>query len=213
VKRRAAGLALALALLARVDLAAAQVRWDAEIQEGAQQRIQTSTTPGGGPIGVGPMLEASGHVALAPLVRVGLYVQYESSPVSGQGARDLVSGGLDVRLFSPWPRGRVRTYARVGIGESGTFSSAYSMNAGAVGSRATFVGGASGAFTEVPVALGVMYRLTPPVWITAEAGLRAGFGFTGGAYDATAVEHATVRPAGGDDSMAVLFGVGVMWGR
>ena len=163
--------------------------------------------------GFGPAVEAAAHVVLVPLVRVGLYLQYDASPISGQDTRDVFSAGLDVRVLSPWPRGDLRGYARAGVGEVGTYASAHvsTGDRGFTGFR--FVPGADGSFTEAPVAIGVLYRVAPPVWFAAEVGARVGFAFAGGAYSPTSSSHGGTCPTSGDDTLAVFADLGVMWGR
>jgi len=207
VRRALAPLSLATALASGEHEALAQVRWDAEVQAGVERRVLTSRPPGVVDAGPGPLLAASTHVALIPLLRVGLYLAYDASPVAALDARELVSGGVDVRLLSPWPRGSRRVYVRVGLGQVGMFSSAHGLLDGRAAGGSALVPAARGTFTEVPLAVGVLCRVTAPIWITAEAGARVGFGFGGGAYS----------PGGsvtnGDDSAAMFVDLGVMWGR
>ena len=131
----------------------------------------------------------------------------------GQDTRDVFSAGLDVRVLSPWPRGDLRGYARAGVGEVGTYASAHvsTGDRGFTGFR--FVPGADGSFTEAPVAIGVLYRVAPPVWFAAEVGARVGFAFAGGAYSPTSSSHGGTCPTSGDDTLAVFADLGVMWGR
>ncbi len=147
------------------------------------------------------------------LVRVGLYVHYDSSPVSNQNTRDMFSGGLDLRVLSPWPRGDLRGYARVGIGEVGTYASAHGLTGDRAFAGFRFVDGAHGSFTEVPIAIGALYRVTPPIRITAEAGARFGFAFTGNAYARPPGDQAGAGVTSGSDALAVFVDLGVMWGR
>lgn len=199
------GLALVAVLGLVPHAAEAQVRWDAELTEGVERRVLTSKPPGAGDASGGPLLEASAHVALIPLVRVGLYAHYDASPVVAQDTRDIYSGGLDLRLVFPWLRRDVRAYMRVGIGEAMTYAPAHAFVA--EGSRPTslFLAASHGAFTEVPVALGVLYRVQPRLAFMAEAGTRVGLAFAGSAYRSGS--------ASGDDALAVFVDVGVMWGR
>ncbi len=188
---------LGVALVGASTAAAAQVRYDAELEEGVARRVLASRPPSGGDATFGPYLDGEVHLALAPLVRVGVYAHYETSPVSGADTRDLASGGLDARIAVPWLRGDVRGYLRVGLGEAGVFASGY-------GGR-RFVAASTGSFSEVPLALGVAYRVYPKLAFTGELGARVGFGFGGGAYSAAG--------ATGDDVLAVGLALGVAWGK
>ncbi len=193
--------AAALAWLTWGRDARAQVRWDAELEEGIERRALTSRPAGLGDAGFGPTFDLSGHLALVPLVRIGAYAHYDASPVSGQDTRDLFSGGLDVRLGFPWLRRSVRAYVRAGIGEVGTSAPGHGV---ASMSGSTFVPSAGGNFTEVPLALGLVYRAEPHLWVTTELGARLGFAFGGSAYGAA---------SSGDDAVAVALDLGVAWGR
>jgi hypothetical protein len=189
-------------LLLASPRAQAQVRWDVGVSGGAAARFLSSRPAGEGEASAGPSFEAEGHIVVFPLVRVGAYLHFDESPIAGNGfdvTRDVVAGGLDLRVGSPWPHGNARVYLRAGIGEAGV----------GVPSRTAFGGervpGSGGRFTEVPVALGVAYRPYSPFWLTAEAGARVGFAFGGAAYGAGG--------SVGEDAAAVYGCVGVMWGR
>jgi hypothetical protein len=183
VKGSLAGSVALLACLAWGRNASAQLRWDVEAQGGLQRHALTSKPPGTSDADVGPLVEASGHVALIPLLRVGLYGAYQSGRVPSQATTQLFSSGLDLRLLFPWPRGDYRVYARAAIGEGVMYAPAHPP-----------VAAASGSFTEVPVALGFAYRVHAPLWLTAETGARFGF-------------------ASRDDNVAGYLDFGLMWGR
>lgn len=186
--RRWGCLVLVPALLLAGRDARAQVRWDTGLQGGVSGRFLSSRPAGEAEPSIGPTFAAVAHVALVPLVRLGAYVDLDGSSV-GVGAttvvRQIVSGGIDLRLMSPWPTGDWRTYLRTGIGEAGVIAHP-----------------SGGHFTEVPLALGVAYRLVAPVWLTAEAGVKLGFGFAGWDYG-----------GGGDDVLDLYGMLGVAWGR
>jgi hypothetical protein len=200
--KRALALPFAVALVLGQREAQAQVRWDAELQEGAEKRILTSKPSGGSDSRFSPSLEASGHVALIPLVRVGLYARYEASSIARQDTRQMLSGGLDVRVLFPWPQGDTRLYARIGLGKMGTYAPSHPAPDRP---DSVMLAGAWGHFTEVPLAIGLVYRVSSPVWLTAEAGARVGFAFAGNAYG--------VAGESGDDTVALFLSAGLMWGR
>lgn len=104
-------------------------------------------TPAGALFGGQGQLAA--HVALFPLVRVGVYGLVEGTSVGTLGG-----GGGRVKLYSPWPRVRnVRPYLFAGAGAAG---------------------GAGGAWFEVPVGLGAAWVLNKPWELTFETGARIG---------------------------------------
>jgi len=199
--RRAVALAVVGFAFAGRD-AAAQVRWDVGAGAGVAGRFVSLRPPGEGEPSAGPSFEAVGHVVIFPLVRVGAYVHVDESPLATTDAnvtRDVVAGGLDLRLVSPWPQGKTRVYLRAGIGEADVVAPSH------LTLDRVSIPSASGHFTEVPLALGIAYRPHPPFWLTAEAGARVGFAFGGGSYAAAT--------SLGDDVVAVYLHVGVMWGR
>ena len=203
-RRRGAGQSLAvLSVIALAHDARGQVRTDAELLEGAELRVLSHRPLAAGDATASPTMDLEGHVALVPLLRVGAYAHYDVSPLSGEGSRQLASGGLDLRVTLPWLRGGMRAYARLGLGEVGTAVSAHVLGPNET-RGALFVPSSSGSFTEVPLALGFAYRLERSLWLTAEAGARLGFGFGGSAYGGT---------GSGNDVAAIFLDAGVSWGR
>jgi hypothetical protein len=203
--RRLAAAVLAAVLVAEglptAHEACAQVRWDAEAAAGGAGRVLASRPSGGGAASAGPVFDVAAHLALVPLVRVGLYAHEEASPLSSEGARTLRGGGVDARLAIPWLRGAVRGYLRFGLGEIAVSSSPHRVWA-VPGVVAT---SAAGSFTEVPVGIGALYRLDRLLWLSAEVGARVGFAFGGRAYGGTS--------SNGTDVAALSLELGVMWGR
>jgi hypothetical protein len=176
------------------------VRWDAELEQGVQRRVLASRAPGQEDAGFGPTFDVSGHLALVPLARVGLYLHYDGSPVSSADTRDLVSGGLDGRLGFPLGVD-LRGYLRIALGAASTFAAAH---AAAGANERGFVSATQGYFGEVPLALGLIYRVSRGLALTGEVATRIGFGFSGPAYGAG---------GSGEDVLAVGFDLGVAWGR
>jgi len=169
------------------------VRWDVDLASGATQRVLTSKVAGAGDPGLGASVDLSGHIALLPLVRLGLYAHHDAYALAGLGVRDLDAAGLDATLAFPWLRRDVRAYARLGLGEAAVHSPSGDGPAAGWGS-----------FTEVPVGVGLRFRLGRRLWLTTELTARVGFAFGGGAYG---------RGSWGDDALAVGLDVGFVWGR
>jgi hypothetical protein len=127
-------------------------------------------------------VEAYGHVAIVPLVRAGLYVAEDVSTAPGLPAREITSGGLHIKLIPPLFSGRWRAWLAAGFG------------------YAVVHAPAGGGYFEVPVGLGVGFRVRRRVELTGELGARFGFGSTGGAYGAGTP---------GDDTYAGTLSIGV----
>lgn len=170
----------ALVLFAAGD-ARAQVHWDAGAEVGAMKRFTTSSQTS--EPGFGPAFELQGHVALIPMLRVGLYAAQDISPMPSWPARQFYEGGLHVKLTPPLLSSPWRTYLFAGFG------AAYVRQ-----------DPRGGALLEAPAGLGLALKLRAPWEVFAELGGRAGVAFLGGVYDGGIT---------GKDSFAVSLSVGV----
>jgi len=226
---------LAMGLFA-TRTASAQLHWDLGAQVGVSKRFLGASPNDGTPLdtnaGFGPTAQVLGHVALMPLVRVGGYLGYEISPLTGDpAARDMFGGGLRVKVMSPWPRGDVRFWLFVGFGYQAVHARGYRMNVVAqapppANPNTTFsydvlVEGSGGHFWELPFGIGVSYKLRKPYQLFAELGAKVGFSGQGTTYEAGPRASATNLPAGtpplfdhlypsGDDRFSLGLSLGVM---
>jgi hypothetical protein len=199
--------------------ASAQVHWDIGADVGAMKRFFTSGPDGGSSPGFGPTMELHAHFALIPLVRVGAYVSHDISPLSSIPARQITSGGLHLRINSPWPSGKWHGWLFAGFGYAGVYAPSYHgsfSNPGdpnAPPAADVFVEGSNGNFFEVPLGVGVAYKLARPFELTASLGTRLGFGFTGDVYNARAGHTLNQPPldveAAGNDALALFATLGV----
>jgi hypothetical protein len=176
----AACAALVVSLFAAPE-ARAQVNWDVGLEAGAMKRFTRSSQTS--QPGFAPAFELQGHVALIPMLRVGLYAAQDISPMSGLPARQFYEGGLHVKftpplLSSPW-----RAYFFAGFG-------------GAYVRQEPLDGG----LLEVPAGLGLALKLRAPWELFAELGGRAGIAPFGSVYDGGIT---------GKDSFAVSLSLGV----
>jgi len=172
---------LCLFLLPRMG--EAQVHYDVGVLGSFQQRFlidapKEALAEGGG-------LTLDGHVAVFPLLRVGGWVTGEASKVlDGSDVRGIFSGGLRVKIVSPWPRGSWRMWLATGFGYDGLVTK-----------------DAGGGFFEVPAIFGGSYRIRKPIVFLMELQTRVGFGFWGSYYDGRAGTDTV--------SIALAFGVGI----
>jgi hypothetical protein len=215
--------ALLCALLATASPAEAQVHWDASAQAGAMKRFVADRPPGARDASVGPAFQLAAHVALLPLIRVGGWVAHDLSPLGGDAApRSFTSGGVRIKGMSPWPRGALRAWLFAGFGYAGVYAPSYrtSLPAAVEGAPAegALVHGAGGAFFEVPVGIGASYKLRKPWELSAELGLRTGFGHSGSVYETPGRSVVLSSSPGGEgrlppqgiDRLAVGLTVGVL---
>jgi hypothetical protein len=183
---RAAGVLVSL-LAARS--ASAQVNTDVGLSVGAMKRFTTSVPDGVSQPGFGPAADVRAHVAVLPMLRVGLYAAYDLSPVPGAPARSFFTGGLHVKVSPPLLPAPWKTYLFTGFGAG------YVVRSGSDAS--------TGGVLEVPVGLGLTRRVSPLWEPFIELGGRFGVASFGPMYEAS---HAGFV---GTDSFALSLTVGV----
>ncbi len=138
----------------------AQVHYDLGALASFQQRV--------GNVAEGGALTLDGHVAVFPLLRVGAWVTGEvSKPIDAGVLREIVGGGLRVKIVPPWPRGVWRAWVATGFGYDGVITD----------------GAGGGGFFEIPAIVGASYRIRKPLVFLMELGARFGFGFWGSYYE------------------------------
>lgn len=178
------------------------------------RRFLSSQGTGSGDAGFGPVFEVHGHVALLPLVRVGLYASHDLSPETGVSTRHITSGGLRVKVTSPWPHDKWRLWAFAGIGYAGAYAESFHRSftsTGGVTSDVVFPG-ASGSYFEVPLGVGVGYRLVKGIDLTMQLGTRFGLGFSGSIYPDRTGGNANlpdIVATTGNDSFAISLALGL----
>jgi len=199
--------AFLLGVLAQSRQALAQVHWDVGVELGVMDRLTTgrdlnAPTPTPGPTG-----EVHAHVALVPMVRVGAYVAEDISPLPGLPAREITEAGLRAKVSPPLLSGPWRGWIFLGLGYAYAYAPGHeAVVRGSVPPTETPVRGASGGILDVPVGVGIGYKLRRPWQIFAELEGRVGLAFSGALYGRVEGE-----PYGGQDSFAVSLSVGVSW--
>jgi hypothetical protein len=166
--------------------ALAQVNTDLGLSAGAMKRFTTGVPAGVSEPGFGPVVDLRGHLALLPMVRVGLYAAYDLSPVPNEPSRSFVTGGLHVKVTPPLLPAPWKAYLFTGFGGGYAASSL-----------------ATGGLLEVPLGLGLADRLSPSWELFLELGGRFGVATFGQMYEAA---HAGFV---GTDSFALSLTVGV----
>ncbi len=204
--------AAALRLLAP-DVARAQVNSDVGLSVGAARRFTTGAEAG--EPGFGPAFGLQGHLALFPMVRIGLYGAADISPMSGYGTRQFYVGGLHLKLTPPLLSGAWKLYVFTGFGAGYAHQSSYPGPGATPGATATY-SDTSGLIFEVPAGLGVSYRVRAPWEVFVEFAGRFGVAFEGQLYDqgnpASVANGAGLSgPFLGQDTVALTLSAGVSW--
>lgn len=198
---------LLFGVLAQSRQALAQLHWDAGFELGGMDRITAGRDPAVPAPTFGPAAELHAHVALIPMVRVGAYVAEDISPVPGLPAREITEAGLRAKVSPPLLSGPWRGWAFLGLGVARAYAPGHGEAVpGSTPPGEARVAGAAGGILDLPVGVGVGYRLRRPWQLFAELESRFGTIFWGPLYQRTMGE-----PYGGQDSFAVSLSVGVSW--
>jgi hypothetical protein len=165
-----------------------QIRWDVGGETGGMKRVAThDAAPGSGTArepDVGPVLVIQGHVALAPMIRAGLYFAEDVSPSSGVAPRSFSEGGLQLKVTPPLLPLPWRLSLLVGAGYAYAYAPSYRTTVAPHGDRVSPVRIAEhGSLVELPLGLSLGLKLTPSWVLVAELSARLGIGFFGPMYD------------------------------
>jgi hypothetical protein len=218
-----AALVLVAATLFGERKASAQIHGDVGVNVGVMDRVRSGGTGSGS---LGPMAELEAHIAVLPLLRVGVYLSHDIAPNSvDRAAWQVTSGGLHVKILAPFVRGNLRAWFFFGAGYAGVYAPSYNEPfdfADGQGRRNTDVTGAGGSFFEIPFGIGGAWRFAKPWELVAQLGARFDFGFNGSIYDYENDGGRTVIPDGGpvyffkpvgNDNIAPFLTVGIAFDR
>jgi hypothetical protein len=221
-----AGLAFAALVLASSP-ANAQTRWDASLQVGASGRIFSGNPNVAGlPGSIGPVVGLEGDVALVPLLRLGAYADFEYADTGEPAAPTAVSFGGRVKVMLPGYRGGVHWWLFTGFGGVVLDAPGYSQSVvvpvteASLSTVSATVPSATGYFMEVPVGIGMGWRLRKPWELVAELQGRFGFDMGGSYFTDDGTGNGLSRPATapaspqisiptGTDVLAILLTVGI----
>jgi hypothetical protein len=220
---------VSLAFLVFPARAEAQLHWDANVQAGASGRLFSN---GGLPGSFGPVVGAEADVAIIPLLRLGVYGDYEYADTTEPAPSSVVSFGGRLKVMLPGDRNRVHLWFFTGFGAvvwnapPYTFQDQTSPNDNGATSTGTAVA-ATGYFFEVPVGVGMGWRFQRPWELVAELQGRFGFDMNGsyftqdsgfsdpdtsgalGTTRPTTGNNGTASAPTGNDVFAILLTVGV----
>jgi hypothetical protein len=175
---------LALALLLAPDPAEAQVHWDANVQAGGAGRFFSNSVSGGLPGSIAPVIGLEAAVAIVPLLRLGVYADFEYADTSEPAFSSVVSFGGRVKLMIPGNRNHVHWWLFTGFGgvvwnaPSYTIADQTSQGTSGLANAATATA-ATGEFFEIPVGVGMGIRLRRPWEVVFELQGRFGLDMNG----------------------------------
>ncbi len=194
----------------------APVGWDVAAEAGVAKRFTTRGASDAPHPDAGVAFELQGHVALLPMLRVGVYAVHDISPASGIAARQFWAGGLHFKATPPLMVAPWRVWVFAGFGYGSSYAPSYSARVGPVPGEAApevRVQGVSGSLLEAPFGVGLGYRVRRPWELFAELGGRFGIEFWGAMYNDGATRSTTpaamAQPFAGNDSFALSFSLGV----
>ncbi len=193
--------AFLVALLAAPTLRA-QTRWDASVQAGASARVFSGNANVAGLNGsIGPIVGAAADVSLIPLLRLGLYGDYEYADTGEPKAPSAISAGARLKLMIPGYRSNVHWWLFTGFGGVLWLAPAYTQTAinpsasqGALPTTEA-VSSATGYFAEIPLGVGVGWRVRKPLELIAELQARFGFAMNGSYFTDDGSGNGLTRPA------------------
>lgn len=188
--RRFLSLVVVICALLSVRSAHAQIHWDAELEAGAMKRFRSSGTEGQHQPLVGPTAQFAAHLALAPLIHVGGYLENDISGVRKEGWRDFTTAGLHIKGYVPIFPKNWRGWVFVGLG----YGDRYQHKFDGIPSE-------SGGFFEIPFGLGLSYRFRKPFSVFSELSGRALFANT---------KNSSYDPDRAQDSAAMALSFGLM---
>jgi hypothetical protein len=179
--------------------APAQVRWDVGLLAGATWRVTTGDraphpTPG-------PSAEIRAHLAVVPMLRVGPYASFDLSPASGATARQVYAVGLRAKVTPPVLAAPWRGWVFAGVG----FADGYTPSGG--GNGADSLG-----MLELPVGIGIGYRVRGPWELCVELGARVVLAKGPIHAGAPSASAGPSSPLVRDDLLAVALSIGVSFG-
>ena len=202
--------------------ASAQIHWDVGAQGGIINRFVTGSEAGAPGPKLGPFVQLTGHLALIPLLRVGLYAATDVTPVSHLPARHFYELGVHGKFAPPLLGGAWRTWVSLGVGYAYTYAPSYTTQEtvgtppGPTTTETVNVGTADGGMLDLQPGIGIGYRVGS-VMPFVELGGRFGLAFWGTMYDPNQCTGSTpampglpvCEPYFGQDSFAVWLSVGL----
>lgn len=198
--------------------AAAQLHVDVGAEVGIMKRFLGGRLSGNPDASFGPAAEIHAHVALLPMLRAGVYVEHDISPIHGVSSRQITAAGLRAKWLPPFVRAeQYYTWAYAGVGYAGVYMPSFHTQVPSASDPTRFVDGSIGASTgsyiEVPLGIGFAYKLRKPWELTVALGTRLGFFHGGAAYDGPTGSApgypVLTADAPGKDVFALSLSVGV----
>jgi hypothetical protein len=198
--------------------AEAQLHVDVGAEVGVMKRFLGGRLSGNPDAGFGPVAEIHAHVAVLPMLRAGVYLEHDISPISGVSARQITAGGLRAKWLPPFVRtDQYYTWLYFGLGYAGVYMPSFHTQVPSSSDPTRLVdasiGGSTGGFVDVPIGVGFAYKLRKPWELTVELGTRLGFFHGGAAYDGPTGSipgyPGLATDAPGNDVFALSLSIGI----
>jgi hypothetical protein len=182
---RSMRLRAACLVFACAGIAEAQLHWDTSADVGVEKRFLRARPADRNDAGFGPFVRAGAHVALLPLVRVGVYAAGSYSPVRGASDRAFAGGGLEFRLIPPvrFPPWIAHAYLYTGFG----YSAVWATPKGGTALR--------GGCFDLPVGFAATHRIRKPVEIGLALGTRFSIACNGSVFAEPQLSAGPLAPA------------------
>ncbi len=203
----------------------ANIHWDASLQAGGAARVFSNSVSGGIPGTIGPVVGLEADVALVPLLRLGVYGDFEYADTTEPSFSSVVSFGGRVKLMLPGNRRNVHLWLFSGFGGVVWKAPAYNLldetsQSGSGLATIQTATAATGYFLEVPLGIGLGWRVRRPWEVVAELQGRFGFDMSGSYFTpddgtGTGTTRPTTAGAGtgaiatGNDVVGFLLTVGI----
>ena len=179
--------------------AAAQTHADGNLQVGGVGRIFSGSSKTAGVKGsIGPLVGLEGDVALVPLLRLGAYVDYEYADTGEPTPPTALSFGGRLKVMLPGYRHNVHWWLFAGFGGVVLEAPGYTQSGfGAPDANTAVAHPATGYFLEVPLGVGMGWRVRKPWEVVVQLQGRLGFDMMGSYFTDDGSGNGLSRPATG----------------
>lgn len=189
------------------------MHWDVSLTGGVLRRALIG---GSGDASIGGGAQLKGHVAIFPLIRLGLYSNLDFYPVNGgEGTRRTITFGITPKISIPGMPKHWRGGLYTGLGFAWSNSSAYELVYTPEPNRTvtTAAPSAAGTHWEVPLGFQMTYRMSKQWSLVFDTGVKFGFLFGNDLYNGRPAVRSdigeVILPSRGNNVLSVFFSMGI----